>query len=159
MLSSWVVTAPPSPVGEPAPVKEKQPTLAKSANRLAFVCRTDRAGRVLNDRQSMAVGEGIDFVHSCWQAEQVDCDYCLGAWCDSRSECLGMQIVGREVNVGEYRPRTDIFGAMGAGDTGERRNNDFIAIWPKMPALRDEVYKLHAGVVARACLTVSRAEQ
>lgn len=101
--------------------------MADGAEHAALVHGAMGLGTVLDDPQSMPVGQVHDRPHVAGPARQVDADDGLRARRQDGRDRAGRNIAAIGLDVSEHRRRTSVHDAGNAGDEGARRNHDFVA--------------------------------
>jgi hypothetical protein len=84
-------------------------------------------GAVLDDVDAAWAGEGEQFLHGRELAEEMDGNDGAGAGRDAAGDFGGIEAEGAGMDVGEDDLRAALVDALGGGDVGEGRGDDFVA--------------------------------
>ena len=132
-------------------VESKRGSPGEGTGQPAFVRGADDLAGILDDRDSMGVGDGHDAVHRHRPAEDVDRQEQPRPLGDGRRHTLGVHVPCRLVDVDKDGRGALEQRAVGRGDKRKRRGDHLVAR-PEAEGLDQEVQGAGAGVDGHAAL-------
>ena len=100
---------------------------AVRADHLALALSAKRLGAVLNDRQTVTIGDRANLLDLAGQSKDVDRDDRLGTRHNCCLDCGWVEIERDRIDFREPNIRSGLQHAVGRGDKRERRSDDLIA--------------------------------